>query len=188
MSGSHKPTNFPWLMMSESLGEDNVGIGGMVIRAKAAAALNIGDAVFISAANTVNKSTTAADYQKRAGIVVGGENMFMTVLQDDDDIGEIAADANEDVLVCIAGMCRGVAGATLAAGDRLIADGSTAGRLKVGAIITATVDSGGTTVTSTAANGAIITVAGDGISTIIGQAWTAAAAAGDKFTVFMQLS
>lgn len=184
MSGSHKPTNFPWLMMSETLGEDNVGLGGIVIRAKAAAVLNIGDAVFISAANTVDKSTTATDYAKRAGIVVGGENTFQNVLQDDDDIGESAADANEDVLVCIAGMARAVAGAVIAAGDRMIADGTTAGRLKVGALLT--IASGGTAVTSTAANGDIIS--GDGETTIIGQAWTAAASTGDKFTVFVSLA
>lgn len=188
-----KPTNFPWLVMSDRLAEDEQGLGGEVVVAKAGAALNIGDAVFISAARTVNKSAVAADYEKRLGIIVGGAKTGMRVHQEDGEVGIQAAASGELVLVCVRGFCKAIAGAAIAAGDRIVADTVTAGRVNVGATITATenftIASGVVAVTSTAANGDIIagaiTMAGAGFNRIIGQAWTAAAGAASKFIVFV---
>lgn len=196
MSGSHAAAGIPWQTLSEDLGEDADTSGGIVIRVKAAAALNVGDAVFMSAARTVNKSTTATDYARRFGVVVGGDNFEFHVLQEDGDVGEQAAAANKDVLVCVLGLCKVVAGGTIVAGDRLIADTGTAGRVIVGAQFTIagtdfTVDSGATPVTSTAANGAIIggtgNVVGAGETVCLGHAMEAAVVT-DKIVMLVSLS
>ena len=50
--------------------------GGPSYPFTAAAALKIGDAVWISAANTVNKSAVAADGVKFIGFVIGGGGSF----------------------------------------------------------------------------------------------------------------
>ena len=98
-------------------------------------AMNIGDGVFISALDAVDKSTTLLDYAARAGIVVGGQipaEGNMAILQHPNDIGEIAAAINKPVLVCVAGVCRAVADGIIAIGDIVEADAVTAGRVSTG--------------------------------------------------------
>jgi hypothetical protein len=118
---SYPPNTIPWSAYSEDLAEIVGSVGGETVVMKAAQPMNIGDGVFISAVDTVDKSTTVLDYAARAGIVVGGQipdNGNMAVLQDPLDIGEIAAAAIDDlVLVCVAGICRGVADGVIAVGD-----------------------------------------------------------------------
>jgi hypothetical protein len=166
-----------------------LSIGGAVIKMKAAAALKLWDVVYLSAALTVNKSATVGNHSKRIGVVVGGANTDNTVVTDSALYDSMTvADADEDVLVQVAGIAYVIAGGTVNAGDRVIPDTGTAGRVKAGAVITATaanptqaassVDSGAVAVTSTAANGNIITngaitagaitMAGDGMNTILG--------------------
>ena len=96
----YQPSNFVFVGNAEDPDAWDTP-GGEVQGFKAAAALNIGDAVFhTAAAFTVDKSATAADYQKFAGIVVGGAKTFGRALQDDEDVGEAAAATGELVLVC----------------------------------------------------------------------------------------
>jgi hypothetical protein len=103
-------------------------VGGTVLRFTAAAALNVGDAVFVSAANTVNKSATTADYQKFAGVVVGGTNTYMGCCSSTTDVGVSAADANEEVLVQVNGRVYVVAAAAITVAT-LLTVATTAGRV-----------------------------------------------------------
>lgn len=135
-----KPTVFPFILLNDDLGSDGgaYATGGLCLVAKAAATLLIGDAVFWSAAFTVNKSTTAGDRLKRAGIVVGGvpratADYILETLQTPLDVGEIAGNANDIVLVCFRGICIGVTDSAIAAGAQVTFSATTAGRLVVAA-------------------------------------------------------
>lgn len=159
-----------------------MGYGGLAFPLEAAAALNVGDAVYVSAANRVDKVATA-NVAKRAGVVVGGFKTGFRTLPEV-KVGTVAADAaGQLVLVCFAGRARAVADGVVAAGDRVVAAG-TAGRLIAGAGLT--IASGVVAVTSTAANGDIIS--GHGENSIVGMAITAAAGAGSEFDVLVTSS
>ncbi len=186
-----EPTNLPWIMMNDSLGEDGgqFAVGGVVFVATAGAALNIGDAVFISGVGTVNKSVTAADHQKRCGIVVGPVaravvSSFQKVIQRINDVGLQAAATNDPVLVCFGGLCYAVADAAITVGVAVAPSTTVAGRVRPAT--NPVVAAGATAVTSTAANGAIIT--GDGFNRIIGMAFDASAAAGNIIRVLVAFS
>lgn len=172
---SYQPTGEPW----EIAQEDDVGLspGGKVLRLTAAAALNIGDFVFLSAAKTVNKSIVIADHRKRIGVVVGGARTDGRVMQDTTNVGMQAAAINEEVLVCVSGVAYIVVAAAIAAGVHIKPDTVTAGRVQAAGSGFA-IAAGAVAVTSTAANGDIIT--GDGETIIAGMTLEAAAAAGDK--------
>lgn len=175
-------TRLPWILLSDD--DSAEGVGGLLVVYKAAAALNVGDAVFISAAKTVNKSVTAANHNKRAGVVVGGQKFGRGVVQRKNDVGTQAAAANEDVYVCIAGICYVVAQAAITAGAPIKLDTTTAGRVLTAAVLT--IASGVVAVTSNAANGDIIN--GEGESRILGHAIEAAAAVGDKIRALISTS
>jgi len=137
--GSRRATNFPWITGDESLDNllDGDSPGGRVCRFKAGAALNIGDTVYLSAAHTVNKSNTPANYTAVMGVVVGGATTNYEILQDDADVGKQAAAANEVVLVCVAGKAKVVSDvAAIALGSKLTIGTTTAGRVDVGTITT----------------------------------------------------
>ena len=156
-----------------------IGYGGHCFPLEAAAALNVGDVVYVSAANRVDKIATA-NIGKRAGIVVGGfKTRFRTLPEN--KVGTVAADAaGQIVLVCFGGRARAVADGVIAAGDRVVAAG-TAGRLITGAALT--IAAGAVAVTSTAANGDIIS--GHGENSVVGVAATAAAGAASEFDVLV---
>jgi hypothetical protein len=131
-----RPTNLPWILSSDLLGEDRgaFAVGGIVIVAKAGAALNIGDAVYISAAGVVNKSTTAGNRLFRCGVVVGPgprslQEGTKEVIQRLADVGLQAAATDDPVLVCILGLCYAVADAAIAAGTQVVLSTTTAGRV-----------------------------------------------------------
>jgi hypothetical protein len=193
MPGSYVPTNLPWYTGREDdvVAASTEMSGGHVIRLLAGATLKIGDAVFISAARTVNKSTTASDHTKRCGIVVGGKATNMEVVTDTAlyDVMN-AALVNEEVLVLISGICYVIADGTIGAGDAIAPSTTLAGRVRPATAVTSTigtlaatkgtlqVGADSTPVTSTAANGDILTgapaltgvpgIAGDGFSRILG--------------------
>ena len=161
-------SNLPWLIGDDEIEAiRGINVGGRVVRYTAAAALNVGDAVFISAAGTVNKSTVAADHLKRAGIVVGGEAIgaARVAVQRAADVGKAAAAAGQAVLVAVDGsICYAVAQAAIAAGAAVKPDLTTAGR-----VLTAT-----------------IAAAAD-FGRVLGLAIEAAAAAGDKIRIQIAL-
>ena len=117
-------TNLPWIYH----GPDDLSTcrpGGQVILCKAAATLLTGDVVFFSAADTVNKSTTSANYVAFAGVVVGGTRIPPLGEIIDDRLNQAnttgiqAAQANEFVYVQISGIARVVCAAAVAFGAAL---------------------------------------------------------------------
>lgn len=100
--------------------------------------LLIGDIVFYDVASSrVTKSLTAGDYARCLGVVVGGRRTFGTILQDNQDIGEQAAQGGEEVLVAWGGIVKCISDAAIANGDRVAAaTATTAGRIKSSALAT----------------------------------------------------
>lgn len=99
-------TNLPYVRHEPSNADNqDEYVGGTVVRFKAGAALNVGDVVYISAANTVNKSATTADYAAFAGVVVGGTDTAFDCISNDSDVGIAACSASgEYVLVQVTGL------------------------------------------------------------------------------------
>lgn len=161
-----QPTNYGFLKLADDGG--SLKPGGHVVEAKGAVALNVGDAVFVSAVDTVTKDSVATNHKNRIGIVVGGTRTDMRVLSGSDAVGLAACAINEQVLVQIDGIAWGVADtATVAVGDKLKLGTTTAGRLLDGSDTT----------------DAVAGITGS----IVAQALTASAAAGDKIKVLVTL-
>lgn len=151
---------------------DDVDIGGHTMRCTAAAAVKLGDIVYLSGTRTVNKSTTLSNHKLIVGVVVGGANTEMKYVTDSAQYNVLTvADANELVLIQYSGIAYVIAAAAIAVGVPLIPDTSTAGRVKAAADLagaagdlavsaltvgTLAIAAGAVGVTSTAANGAII--------------------------------
>lgn len=137
---SHRVSNFPVMqhrIVDAIVAGGDPTSGGRCVVMTAAAALLVGDLVFISAANTVNKSNTIANYTAVLGVVVGGTATQMEAMLNSGDVGlTAAAAANDLVLVLFDGFAYVTAGAAVAAGAKLIVDSTTAGRVKTGAITT----------------------------------------------------
>ena len=106
--------------------------GGRCQPYTAGAALLIGDAVIISAAQTVNKDTTTGNHFKRIGLVVGGKALFNDVSTDTLDVGDPAAAINDMVFVATEGVTYGIADATaILVGSPVAPSTTTAGRLRL---------------------------------------------------------
>lgn len=183
----HKPTNLPWI--AHRIPSTDAEIGGAVMICTAAAALKLGDVVYLSGTRTVNKSATVGNHALVCGVVVGGTNTGMQADYNAANYNSIvAADANEQVLVQYNGIALVICKAAITIGRTVIPDTTDAGKVKDSAVLTSTVgtlvvDSGATPVTSTAANGAIISgapaVAGDGFFRAVGKLLQASGADGD---------
>lgn len=108
-------------------------IGGLIAKFTAGATLLIGDVVYVSGSDTVNKSTTNADYQKFAGVVVGGQTYSANedVLSTLDEVGGTAATVDQWVLVQYAGIAPYKSDGAITAGARIIPDASVAGECDV---------------------------------------------------------
>jgi hypothetical protein len=140
-------TAFSWLNVRGSSDENTANaVGGIVHRFIAdTTTLLVGDAVYISGAGIVNKSTTVANYATFVGFVVGGtSNSFRT----DDAVGTTAATSGQAVAVQISGIARAIVGATgFTAGTSNVAvaaSGATAGRVIPTAALDATIIAGRT--------------------------------------------
>lgn len=158
-----KVTAFSWLNARGASDElANNAVGGIVHRFAAGGTLFVGDAVRISAANTVNKSATVGDYASFVGFVVGGQaNDFRA----DDAVGTTAANSGQAVMVQISGIARAIVGATgFTAGATNVAvapSAATAGRVIPTAALDATIIAGralGVPVTTQATAGAEVRV------------------------------
>lgn len=103
--------------------------GGSVNPFLAGGALNVGDAVYLSDTGTVNKSNTPANYQKFAGIVVGGKQTSFECITRRNDVGIAAAATGEIVLVQYTGRALCVADAAVAKNALVTQGATTAGRL-----------------------------------------------------------
>lgn len=161
------PSNHGMLLPAED-DRTPVGGGGLCLIATASGALNVGDAVQLSAVDTVTKTIVTADHDQRIGIVVGGTQTGMRALVGSDALGIAAAADGEQVLVQYSGVAWAVADAnTVAAGDKVKLGETTAGRVL-----------DGTDTTDLAAG-----ITGQ----ILGTALDTAAAAGDPVRVLLTL-
>lgn len=166
----HRPTNAVWVLYNDANGEDAgaFATGGDVLLATAAAALNIGDSVYLSAAFTVNKSNVAGNQVLVAGVIVGGvprsvESGTLEVIQRAGDIGKQAAAANDPVLVAVSGLAVCVADGAITAGASVKLSTTTAGQVTAATVAT---DQG----------------------KILGKAWDAASGAGVLLRVLVALA
>lgn len=132
-------TNLQWRAARGSNNDPVLGptdLGGDVAEFIAAATLNVGDVVFLSADNTVNKSNTAANFTKFIGVVVGGDSLGGYIAQDSDLKGTAALQAatvGKTVLVQINGIARVISDAAVASGIPVTTGTTTAGRVIGGA-------------------------------------------------------
>ena len=109
------PTNFPYIRHEPSEADNSSEYtGGSVVAFTAAATLLVGDVVFLSAASTVDKSTTAANYLAFMGVVVGGDSTFGQCCGNDSDVGITAALVNKKVFVQVSGVAWVLAAAAVA--------------------------------------------------------------------------
>lgn len=134
---AHRPTNIPYVTHRPD-DDVNVGlVGGQVLQYTAGGTLNVGDCVLLSAATTVNKSVTKANYTSFIGVVVGGKQTDGRALTSSAEVGLLAANINETVLVQISGQAYVVADSAVAIGINVSA-GATAGRVDDATLATAT--------------------------------------------------
>ncbi len=123
------PRRFPF----QSLSPKNYG--GDCVVMLAAGTLLVGDVVFYSSANTVNKSSTAADYVAVVGVVVGGTATGMQITADSPAVvGTNAATVGQNVIVQINGIATVIAAAAITIGTRLQVV-TTAGRVDDAAFV-----------------------------------------------------
>lgn len=108
-------------------------VGGEVRIFLAADSLKIGDVVYVSAANKVAKSTTLANYNTLAGVVVGGARHTMFASVASADVGTLTATANQRVLVLKQGRAwvANDGSTTLTYGASIIPSDSVAGKVEV---------------------------------------------------------
>lgn len=128
-----QPTSFSYLLIHNSVNDAIGSVGGLVRRFTASGTLLVGDAVYLSAANTVAKSATAANYVGFVGFVVGGSSLSASIDVDPTvAIGTTAALTATEVYVQTDGITRGIVGATgFTAGTNFSAvpSAATAGRI-----------------------------------------------------------
>lgn len=165
--------------------------GGEVLRFTAGVSLNVGDVVQISAANTVTKLTTTPN--RVIGVVVGGDSLPDATIFDPGSAtittlltaGVLAATVGQAVFVLVQGIAyvRGDGVITNAAQIKM--SGTTAGRVII-AVSALTIAAGATPVTSSAANGAIIS-GDDAAGQVIGKNISATTADGDVFLAYINI-
>lgn len=172
-------SNFPFLMGQEN-DADVAQVGGRIIRLTAGGTLLTGDAVYLSAALTVNKSATAANAKYRMGIIVGGASFSQAreVATDANLMGKTAATVGQVVYVLISGIYWVLAQGTINLHDQIKLSGTTSGAVVAGAVLSAgtltgapdkgtlAITSGAVAVTSAAANGASDITGAPGIGTL----------------------
>jgi len=107
--------------------------GARVVYALAADSVKIGDVVYWSSGNHVNKSATLADYNTIAGVVVGGARQSMKTSYVAADVGTLAATANQRVVIAKEGrvwLANDTVAAGVAAGSRVSPSIYVAGKVK----------------------------------------------------------
>jgi hypothetical protein len=144
-------TNQQWRTHRGSATDQNSagnGNGGSVESFIASGTLLVGDAVYLSADNTVTKAAVAANYVKFVGIVVGGDSLNGFIAQDRDlqSATQLTAALNgKNVIVQVSGIARVISDAALTTGavtggavtaGRVSNTGATAGQI-IGTILAA---------------------------------------------------
>lgn len=187
-----QPSDFTYVGHNAPSSVLNPNRGGTVFRYTAGGTLNIGDVVQISGTQTVNKATTNPN--RTIGVVVGGDSLvdkgliefgtttgIAALIQS----GIVAATVGQTVIVQVQGMvyvrCDGV----IANAAQIKASTNVAGRV-MAAVSAATIAAGATAVTSSAANGAIIS-GDDFAGHVIGKNTDAVSADGDIRLVYINI-
>lgn len=129
---NQQPTNLPYLTGAID-DRATAPIGGYTKRFLAGATLLIGDVVYLSAADTVNKSTTNANYAAFIGVVVGGDSYSTDgyVATETTLVGQTAALTDEQVIVQTDGIALIKSDGAILAGSQVIPDASVAGECDV---------------------------------------------------------
>jgi hypothetical protein len=110
--------------------DEDLALGGLVVKLTATAALLYGDAVFSSATLSANKSVTAGDRLKRVGIVVPSTFANAVSVAALVTGGAAAAAAAGKVFVCYSGVAYAITGASaITAGMQVMFSAATAGRI-----------------------------------------------------------
>jgi|SRR6478736_2408542 len=126
-----KPTHLPYVGLG--VDGDDIGVptyGGQIARYTASGVLKVGDIVYVSAANTVAKSNTQANYATFAGVVVGSLSDFDgATVNDDSNLLGASLTSGATVLVQISGIAKVVADAAITVGTRISQGATTAGRV-----------------------------------------------------------
>lgn len=152
---SVRPTGMGWVILEELPDNNTIAgdplPGGLAKVFLAAAPLNVGDHVWISGLNQVNKSVVAADHVKRVGIVVGGDLTNMEVQSEAAQVGQPAAsnvaiagqpgNIPSRVIVCLQGVCWVIADAAIAVGTPIAGSILIAGRVRAAVLPVAAADS-----------------------------------------------
>ena len=117
----HGSTNLPYIRHEPFTADDaSEFVGGQVVKFTAGSqTLLIGDCVYLSAANTVDKSSTTANYVSYIGVVVGGTSTYFQCGSNDSDVGVTAALTGKEVLVQISGVAWVPSAAAFDLGDQL---------------------------------------------------------------------
>lgn len=165
--------------------------GGQAIYLVATSAIPLGYLVAQDLTTDMQIVTAPASSVNVLGVCVGYRGL------DGFDHFDAGPAAGMTAIVQISGIVSCYADSAVTRGDRLVSGSTTAGRVATAAalsatIANATIPAGATGVTSTAANGAIVTVpnpvfAGNGanLTSIVGKALQSAAAAGDSVLVLL---
>jgi hypothetical protein len=162
-----RPSLLSWLTLDESP-DLIVSPGGIVVPLIPAAALLLGDAVYLSADKTVNKSAVAANGALRCGIVVGGDATGDEITDDVAAYGvrqANLANGSGRVWVCFLGVAYVICDAAIAVGVGIAPSVAVAGRVRPAVALG--VAAGAVAVTSAAANG-LADISGDSQTKVLG--------------------
>lgn len=125
-----QPTRFANVRFRSA--EDNEYGGIAQLFSAGAASFNFGDVVYVSAADTILKSATVADYVAFAGVVIGGDLTNDEALVTIPTTGTVqVASSGKTALVQISGIAPVILSGSLTLG-RVIPDTGTAGRVANG--------------------------------------------------------
>ena len=152
---SVRPTGMGWVILEELPDNNTIAgdplPGGIAKIFNAAAPLNVGDHVWVSALNQVNKSAVAVDHVKRIGIVVGGDLTNMEIQSEAAQVGNPASsniaiagqpgNIPQKTLVCIFGVCWVIADAAIPVGTPIAGSILVAGRIRAAVLPVALNDS-----------------------------------------------
>lgn len=123
-------------VQSRETGVVTEAYGGQIKTFLAGASLNIGDVVFYSAANTVSKSATTANYVGFVGVVVGGDSYDIDGRISYDTLvlasPVTAATTGQKVQVQIDGIAEVRTDGAVTLGTSVICTGANAGRVIAG--------------------------------------------------------
>lgn len=167
MPNWQRPSVLSWLTLDESP-DLIVSPGGIVVPLIPAAALLLGEAVYLSADKTVNKSAVAANGALRCGIVVGGDATNDEITDDVTAYGvrqANLANGSGRVWVCFFGVAYVICDAAIAVGVGICPSVAVAGRVRPGVALG--VAAGAVAVTSVAANG-VTDISGDSQTKMLG--------------------